>query len=194
MPTDIATTVWRVDTPVLFVLAGRAGTGKTTLGRSIAAHLRAALLRIDAIETAVQRCGLAESPVGPVGYVVAREIAAATLAVGTPVVIDAVNPVPEARAGWRALATTSGVRLVVVETALADEDEHRRRVSVRHPDLEGQRVPTWDEVRSAEYVEWDEARDGPRHVVDTADAVQAFAAVRALVGAGSAPEVRGPPG
>ncbi len=88
--------------PLLVVLAGRPGTGKTTLGQALASELRAAFLRIDAIETAVVRCGLAQPPVGPVGYAVAHEIAAATLALGTPVVIDAVNPVPEARqAGGR---------------------------------------------------------------------------------------------
>jgi predicted kinase len=42
-------------------LAGRPGTGKTTLGRRLAAELRAAYLRIDAIEAAVVRCRLAAS-------------------------------------------------------------------------------------------------------------------------------------
>lgn len=53
---------------------------------------------------------------GPVGYVVAHQVAAATLAIGTSVVIDAVNPVPEARSGWRAIA--DGARLIVLETTL----------------------------------------------------------------------------
>lgn len=43
--------------PLLVVLAGRPGTGKTTLGQALASELRAAFLRIDAIETAVVRCG-----------------------------------------------------------------------------------------------------------------------------------------
>ena len=101
--------------PLLVVLAGRPGTGKTTLGRRLATELRAAYLRIDAIEAAVVRCGLAEHPVGPVGYVVAHALAAATLAVGTPVIIDAVNPVPEARAGWRTTLSDSA-HLVMLDT------------------------------------------------------------------------------
>lgn len=96
------------------VLAGRPGTGKTTLGRRLASELNAAYLRIDAIETAVVRCGLAHPPVGPVGYVVAHKVAAATLSLGTSAVIDAVNPVPDARAGWQPLAPVA--RLIFAYT------------------------------------------------------------------------------
>ncbi len=117
--------------PLLIVLAGRPGTGKTTLGRRLAGELHAAYLRIDAIETAVVRCGLAHPPVGPVGYVIAHEVTAATLVLGTSVVVNAVNPVPEARAGWQPLAQIA--RLVFLETVIADESEHRRRVTARRP-------------------------------------------------------------
>lgn len=81
---------------MLIVFAGRAGTGKTTLSRRVAADRGAALLRVDAIETAV------------------------------------------------------------VEVGLADLSEHERRGRARTPDLVGQRVPTWDEVRQDAYVRWDE--------------------------------------
>jgi len=163
-----------VSKPLLVVLAGRPGTGKTTLGRRLAAELRAAYLRIDAIEAAVVRCRLAEHPVGPVGYVVAHELAAATLAVGTSVVIDAVNPVPEARSGWRTVA--EGARLVVLQTTLSDIEEHRRRVSARRPDLAGSAVPSWDQVVNRDYAAWDESRDGPRHIIDMLDTEQGVAA------------------
>jgi predicted kinase len=155
------------DLPLLVVLAGRPGTGKTTLARRLAAELRCAYVRIDAIETAVARCGLAQPPVGPIGYVVGHELAAANLALATPVVIDAVNPVPEARAGWRGLAGIA--RLVVLETVIGDEGEHRRRVTARTPDLPDQVVPTWDDVLAWDYVLWDDERDGPRIEVDMTD-------------------------
>ncbi len=161
------------------MLAGRPGTGKTTLARRLAAALRAAYLRIDAIETAVVRSGLAEPPVGPVGYVVAHELAAACLSVGTAVVVDAVNPVPEARAGWLGLGQIG--RLRVVETVVPDVDEHRRRVERREADLVGQRVPTWAEVTADGYLAWDEARDGPRIVVDMTDTEVGVAAALAAL-------------
>lgn len=167
--------------PLLVVTAGLPGTGKTTLARRLAAATGEAYLRVDAIETAVIRCGLAEPPVGPVGYVVAQEVAAGTLRVGTSVVVDAVNPVPKARAGWRDLAARCEARLVVLETVLTDQAEHRRRVSLRQPDLDGQRVPTWEDVQRGGYVPWDEARDGRRHLVDTADTEAAVAAALAAL-------------
>lgn len=160
----------RVGDLALVVLAGLPGTGKTTLARKLAAALPAAYLRIDAIETAVIRCGLARPPVGPVGYAVAHEVAASTLGAGVSVVVDAVNPVAEARQGWRDLARRTGARLVFFETVVADQDEHRRRVMQRKPDLDGQNVPTWEQVRASDYLVWDDARDGPRIVVDMIDA------------------------
>ena len=149
---------------LLVVLAGRPGTGKTTLGRLLAERLPATYLRIDAVETVVIRYGLARPPVGPVGYGVAHEIARGNLELGGSVVVDAVNAVPEARAGWRHLSDVA--EPVFLETVLPDEQEHRRRVERRRPDLPDQVVPDWAEVAAREYVPWDEARDGPRHVVD----------------------------
>ncbi len=168
------------------VVAGRPGSGKTTLARSLAVRLRAAVLRIDAIETALLRSGEATAPLGPVAYGVAAEVAAGCLAAGTPVVVDAVCPGPEARAGWRDLAASAGAVLRVVEVALDDAAEHRRRVEARRPDLEGQVVPTWAQVLAAPYAPWDEARDGRRLLVDGASADGALrAALRHVESAGA---------
>lgn len=166
----------------LIVFAGRAGVGKTTISRSVAGRLGAALIRLDAIEAAVVTCGLATAPVGPVGYLVAHRIAAGCLAIGTPVVIDAVNPVPEARQGWVALAEEASAGLLVVEVAMNDEVEHRRRVEARLSDLTGLVVPTWADVQSSGYQPWDVARDGARLLVDGADQQPAVEAVLTAAG------------
>lgn len=122
---------------MLVVFAGLSGTGKTTLARLLAARLGAAHLRVDAIEAAMRRTGHTTESIGATGYVVAREIAASCLAVGTPVVIDAVSPVPEARRGWSELAAAANEQLNVVELEVSDQVEHRRRVEDRGSDIDG---------------------------------------------------------
>lgn len=37
-------------------------------------------------------------------------------------------------------------------------------------------MPTWDDVATADYVPWDEARDGPRLVIDMTDTARGVAA------------------
>ena len=167
---------------MLVALAGKPGTGKTTLARGLATALQAVYLRIDAIETAVIRSGVARPPVGIVGYVVAHEVARSNLLLGKSVVIDAVNPVSDARKGWSVLASEVDVQLVMFETVLGDREEHRRRVAARLPDLAGQSVPTWEQVELSEYEPWATERDGPRSAIDTTDADAALSAALAHLG------------
>jgi predicted kinase len=164
----------------LIVLAGLPGVGKTTVAQSLALRLRAAVIRVDAIEAAIVRHGLDSHPVGPIGYAIAHEIASGCLRAGTSVVVDAVNPVAAARSGWQSLAVSIAAPLTFVEVVLADGAEHRRRVAARVSDLDGLVVPSWDDVLASGYEPWDESRDGMRLVVDGADC---SAAVDAIVSA-----------
>lgn len=147
------------------MFAGRPGSGKTTLARLTSAELRAAHIRIDAIETAVIRSGVATPPLGAVGYLVAHQVATSCLLAGTPVVVDAVSPVPAARAGWAALAHATGTALRAIEVEVTDAAEHRRRVEARRSDLDGLLVPTWEQVTALAYEAWVTERDGPRLLV-----------------------------
>jgi predicted kinase len=159
--------------PALVVLAGLPGVGKTTIARALAARMSAAVVRVDAIEAAIVRHGLDSHPVGSIGYAIAHEIASDCLRVGTPVVVDAVNPVAVARAGWRSLAASRAAPLTFVEVVLAEGAEHRRRVASRVSDLDGLVVPSWDDVLACGYEPWDVSRDGIRLVVDGADTAAA---------------------
>jgi predicted kinase len=158
----------------LVVLSGRPGTGKTTIAREVSRRAGACYLRVDAAESALARTG---AEVGAGGYAVVHELAVSNLLLGNTVVVDAVNPVPEARGSWREAAGRAGAPLLNIETALPDPEEHRRRVDSRLADIPGHEVPTWDEVQRGEWVAWDEIRDGRRLVVDSTDTASAVALV-----------------
>lgn len=83
------------------------GVGKTALSRRVADALGATFLRIDTIEAAIAAT-LTVLIDNPLGYVVARRVAADQLSAGRPVVADAVNSVVAARHGWASLARDCG--------------------------------------------------------------------------------------
>jgi predicted kinase len=85
--------------------AGRPGSGKTALARALASRIGAVHLRIDTIEQALRRAGIApEEEV----YSDAMALAGDQLRLGHRVIADAVNAVnaiEQARHGWRTTAT-----------------------------------------------------------------------------------------
>jgi predicted kinase len=165
-------------TTTLTVVSGRPGTGKTTLAKELARSRRFCYLRVDAAETALARAGVL---VGVEGYAVIHELAVSNLLLGIDVVVDAVNPVPEARAGWHEAAVRGRARLLQVETWLPHADEHRRRVEARAADIPGHGIPSWDEVVRQQWVPWDVKRDGPRTLIATNDSSTALASILAIV-------------
>ncbi len=138
---------------LLVVFAGLPGSGKSVLARGVAGAIGATYLRIDTIESAIVSA-LMPYRDNPVGYVVAERVAADQLADGRDVVADAVNGVAAARTGWVALAARTGAALQFVEVRCSDVAEHRRRVQGREPEMPGQGVPTWAQVRRRRYEPW----------------------------------------
>lgn len=137
---------------MLMILGGLPGSGKTTLARAVAARLAAVHLRVDSIEQAMHRAGIAT--VGAAGYAVAQQLATDNLRLGHIVIADSVNPVAASRAGWRAAAEHIGVRQVEIEVVCSDAAEHRRRVETRQADLAGHRMPSWADVQALHYEPW----------------------------------------
>jgi predicted kinase len=144
---------------------GLPATGKSTLAARLAADLGAVLLRIDEIEAAMRRHGLTPRQTGITAYGVAHDVAANQLRRSLTVIVDAVSPVEEARAGWRELARATGSRHLVIETRCTDLIEHRHRVDSRPADIPGWVYPDWQAVqdRRHEY----QPRTDTRLVIDT---------------------------
>lgn len=137
---------------LLLVLAGRPGTGKTTLGKLLTAELEAAYLRSDAMVTPLLR-RLTEDPAegARAAYEIAHEVAADNLRVGRSVVFDGVNATHQRRAAWVPVAMREGAYLLMVETTLSDPAEHRRRVDKRRGEPEGHLCPSWDSIQTSPY-------------------------------------------
>ena len=143
--------------PILVVLGGLPGTGKTTIARQLAAQLRATYLRVDMIEQALRSSLGLGGDVGAAGYEVAYATAEANLTPGRSVVADCVNPIPVTREAWRRVAERSNAVLAEIELVCSDDTEHRRRIETRSSDIPGFTQPSWADVVDRDYEPWPQA-------------------------------------
>lgn len=145
---------------MLIVFGGLPGVGKSSIAALVARRLAAAYLRIDVIDVAVTRALdlPKEGDIGPVGYVVAYDLARSNLALGVTVVADSVNPIAVTRAAWREVAASSGAPCLEVEVICSDLAEHRRRVEARLTDPAALCPPAWPEVEARTYEPWPQAQ------------------------------------
>ena len=162
--------------PLLIVLGGLPGTGKTTIARQVADQLGATYLRIDTIEQALRSTLGLMDDVGPAGYVIAYAISETNLASGRTVVADCVNPVAATREAWRSVAANPHSPIIEVELLCSDAIEHRRRIDTRTIDIAGLARPTWANVVARD----DEVWLAPTVRIDTA-LVDPAASVRLIV-------------
>lgn len=140
---DRALEFLRPPCPRLVAIGGLSGTGKTTLARALAPRLDVAPGAVVLRSDEIRKCLLGRLPserLGPEAYTAdlsprvyaeLRKRAAAVLAAGRAVVVDAVHAKPEERAAIAAVATQAGCRfdglwLEAPRTTLAERIAARR--------------------------------------------------------------------
>ncbi len=175
--------------PLLVILGGLPGSGKTTLARALARALPAQLLRIDTIEQAIAASVLARPDLEDGGYRVAYALAVDSLGLGADVIADSVNPIGLTRRAWLAAAERAGAAALQVEVLCSDRAEHRRRVEARFAAAQEARLSDWAAVQARHYEPWAEADLR----IDTAgrSPAESAAELRALVGGLRARSIEG---
>jgi len=165
--------------PVLIVISGLPGTGKTTVGEAAARHSRAVWLSVDDLEDALLGVGLPSNwTTGVAAYEAVAAAAAENLRLGHVVIVDAVNDSEPARDTWRRAAERASAAVVFVLLTPPPEREHRLRLQERTRHLSHQPEPPWEHVqeRARTYERW---RDPPVSI----DSSQPLGAVVAEVAA-----------
>ncbi|RUQ85155.1 adenylyl-sulfate kinase [Legionella septentrionalis] len=140
---------------MLIVFGGLPGTGKTTISKEIAKILKAVYLRVDTIEQTIKNSK--KGLIGPEGYLISYAVAKENLQLGLSVVADSVNPIEITRNDWREIANSIGIKSLEVEIICSDLVEHQKRIETRVSDIQGHKLPTWDEVKMRDYEKWDSA-------------------------------------
>jgi predicted kinase len=152
---------------MLIVVCGLPGTGKSTLAFGIGASLRAPVLSVDPVESAIVRAGVRRSwETGLAAYLVVQELAEPSLAAGLDVVVDSVSAAEPPRDGWRSIAARQGTAMRVIVCELSDTAEWKRRLTARNRGLAIPEPTALDiEEQRAEWTPWSE----PHLVVDASD-------------------------
>lgn len=148
--------------PILFILSGLPASGKSTLAKLIAKEYNAFYLRIDTIEQALR--DLCNFDVQGEGYRLAYRIAKDNLNMGHHVVADSCNPINLTRKEWNDVALKNGCQYINIEVTCSDSVEHKKRCETRRKEVDGLRLPTWDDILNRKYDVW----ESDRIIIDTA--------------------------
>lgn len=158
--------------PVLVVMAGLPGTGKTAIAEALSEATGAPVFGRDIVGAALSRVD-ATPPGDPdgVAFELLGVMAAEQLAVGCGVILDTVGGRLSTRRTWKEIASDHGVPIVVIECTCSDDRVHRERLAGRRRGIPGWYEVMWDGVEAvrARYEAWDEERA----VLDAVEPLQA---------------------
>ena len=99
------------------------------------------------------------------GYRLSYIVASDNLKIGNHVVADSCNPIILTRQEWEEIAKKNDCLFVNIEVICSDKNEHKKRVETRDCEVEGLKLPTWEEVENREYHPW----KSERIIIDTAN-------------------------
>jgi predicted kinase len=142
---------------LLIAMAGLPGSGKSTIAEIVGGRLRASVISVDPIESAILSAGIdSDQPTGLAAYLVAEKLAEFVIDAGHHVIVDAVNAVDPAREQWVNLARDRGEVLKFIEVVCSDLDLHRSRLESRERRLPHLTEVNWNAVeqRVDEYDPW----------------------------------------
>jgi 8-oxo-dGTP diphosphatase len=152
-------------TPMLILMKGPPGTGKSTIARELGRHFGWPVIDKDAVRD------LLPDELGGLSYEAMLALAERQLAIGLTVIADSPLGYGRAYARAREIAAAAGARMVVVESVCSDQSEWRRRIEQRagtglpaHHATDWARVDAFYERTDADPYEM----DVPHLVVDTA--------------------------
>ena len=148
--------------PTLFIISGLPASGKSTLAKLIAKKYSAFYLRIDTIEQGLR--DLCSFDVHGEGYRLSYRIATDNLKIGHNVVADSCNPINLTRKEWQDVAKANNSIFINIEIICSDKAEHRKRIESRISEIEGLKLPNWNDVENREYHQW----ETDRIMIDTA--------------------------
>jgi predicted kinase len=136
----------------LFIFSGLPATGKSTLAKLLAKETNSVYLRIDTIEQAIRE--LCSFNVQGEGYRLSYRIAEENLKLGKNVVSDSCNPWQLTRNEWEEVATKSGADFINIEVICSNIKEHKNRILTRNNEVEGLKLPTWEQIKNRDYHLW----------------------------------------
>jgi predicted kinase len=139
-----------VSAPVLVVISGPPGVGKSSLAEAVAQRCDASVLGWDWAMAGLTWCDPVQSALrtldpasySRVGWSILANLAEAQLRVGRSVVLDGVARDGEV-ADLRDLADRTGARFIVVVLSCTDLVEHRARIEGRQRSIPGWHELTW---------------------------------------------------
>lgn len=142
--------------PIMFIMSGLPGSGKSTLSQFLVKKYKLTYIHIDTIEQGLR--DLCHIDVITEGYELSYRIAAEHLRLGVNLVVDSCNPITLTRRAWETIANNNHGDFINIEVICSDKNEHRDRVETRIMEVENLKSPTWVDVENRIFHPWKSER------------------------------------